>query len=99
MHLALTASIENSFRSGFAQFRAAGSENKERCMGITPGHHVRDSDLRSVAMVASQERKESLCAEGTGSRGGSKSFEEHFDAPGEEDWNARYNIAPTQPSR
>jgi putative SOS response-associated peptidase YedK len=24
-------------------------------------------------------------------------IEEHFDAPGEEDWNPRYNIAPTQP--
>src|SRR5579862_7189331 len=24
-------------------------------------------------------------------------IEEYFDAPGEEDWNPRYNIAPTQP--
>lgn len=24
-------------------------------------------------------------------------IEEHFDASGEEDWNPRYNIAPTQP--
>jgi len=24
-------------------------------------------------------------------------IEEHFDASGEEDWNPRYSIAPTQP--
>jgi len=60
MHLALTASTENSLRSAFAQFLAMASENKKRCMGIGPSQHVRDSDrLKSVAMVDSLERKKS----------------------------------------
>ena len=44
MHPALTASSENSLRSAFAQFLAAASENKERCLDIRPKQRVRDSD-------------------------------------------------------
>src|SRR5579863_4641591 len=59
MHPAITASSENSLCSAFAQFLAAASENKERCLGISPSQMfaIRASSDRG-AMVDSLEREE-----------------------------------------